>query len=511
MDARRLRQRRSAAKMRRFLRRSTMQDNEYRRQRIENMKQLEAAGYPAYGSAFARTDRLAGLVDSFEEGRSVRACGRIVALRKMGKMAFAHLSDGSARFQLMVKKDEVGEAVFGAFCLLDLGDVIGVSGELFVTRTGEKTVRVTEWTLLCKALLPLPEKFHGLQDVETRYRQRELDLISNEEVMDLFKKRTAVLSEIRAFLAARGYLEVETPMIQQLAGGAAATPFKTRYNALGTDMFFRIAPELYLKRLIVGGMDKVFEMNRNFRNEGLDRTHNPEFTALEIYEAYGDMRSMQELVQSLVTHLAQKIFGRSEVQWMGHTICLTTPWREVAYRDLLCERLGADWFDRTAEQALAKADELGIFIEPGSDFADITHEIYEKHIEGTLIQPTFVTRLPAFLVPLAKPCADDPALVDVFELIVGGKELAPAYSELNDAFEQRRRFEEQAAGDPEKVDEDFLDALETGMPPTGGMGIGIDRLMMLLTGSDAIRDVILFPQLKPRKRAGTAGEANADS
>lgn len=483
-----------------------MQDNEYRRQRIENMKQLEAAGYLAFGSAFKRTGTLAELTAMFEEGKTVSACGRIVAMRKMGKMAFAHLSDGSAKFQLMVKKDLVGEVIFDAFRLLDLGDIIGVTGELFITQTGEKTVRITEWKLLCKSLLPLPEKFHGLQDVETRYRQRELDLISNDEVMELFKKRTAVLSEIRAFLAARGYNEVETPMIQQIAGGAAASPFKTRYNALGTDMFFRIAPELYLKRLIVGGMDKVFEMNRNFRNEGLDRTHNPEFTALEIYEAYGDMRSMQELVQSLVTHLAQKIFGRMEVEWMGNTIKLATPWKEIAYRDLIKERLGADWFEKSVDQARAKADELGVFVEPGVDFAAVTHEIYEKNIEGTLIQPTFVTRLPAFLVPLAKPCADDPSLVDVFELIVGGKELAPAYSELNDSLEQRRRFEEQAAGDPAKIDDDFLDSLETGMPPTGGMGIGIDRLMMLLTGSDAIRDVILFPQLKPRKRISEDAE-----
>ena len=475
-----------------------MQDNEYRRQRIENRKLLETAGYPACGSAFKRTGTLAELHETFEEGKTVSACGRIVAMRKMGKMAFAHLSDGSAKFQLMVKKDLIGEEAFAAFKLLDLGDIIGATGELFITQTEEQTARITEWKLLCKSLLPIPEKFHGLQDVETRYRQRELDLISNEEVMDLFKKRTAVLSEIRAFLAARGYYEVETPMIQQIPGGAAASPFKTRYNALGTDMFFRIAPELYLKRLIVGGMDKVFELNRNFRNEGLDRTHNPEFTALEIYEAYGDMRTMQELVQSLVTHLAQKIFGRMEVEWMGNTINLSTPWKEIAYRDLIQERLGADWFDKTLDEALAKADELDIFIEPGADFADVTHEIYEKNIEGTLIQPTFVTRLPSFLVPLAKPCVDDPALVDVFELIIGGKELAPAYSELNDALEQRRRFEEQAAGDPAKIDDDFLDSLETGMPPTGGMGIGIDRLMMLLTGSDAIRDVILFPQLKPR-------------
>lgn len=476
-----------------------MQDNEYRQQRIENMNRLAEAGFPAFGSAFDRTGRLSELHETFEAGKQVKACGRIVAIRKMGKMAFAHLSDGSAKFQLMVKKDLLGEENFAAFKLLDLGDIIGVSGELFVTRTEEQTIRVSEWSLLCKSLRPLPEKFHGLQDVETRYRQRELDLISNDEVMDLFKKRTAVLSETRRFLEERGYYEVETPMIQQLAGGAAAKPFQTRYHALGTDMFFRIAPELYLKRLIVGGMDKVFEMNRNFRNEGLDRTHNPEFTALEIYEAYGDMRSMQELIQSLTTHLAQKIFNTTKVEWNENEIDLSTPWKEVAYRDLLREHLGADWFEQTLEQAVAKADELDVFVDSEMDFDAVTHEIYEKTIEGTLIQPTFVTRLPAFLVPLANPCADDPSLVDVFELIIGGKEIAPAYSELNDPIEQRRRFEEQAGGDPSKIDQDFLSALETGMPPTGGMGIGIDRLMMLLSGSDAIRDVILFPQLKPRK------------
>ncbi|MFA5689349.1 MAG: lysine--tRNA ligase [Kiritimatiellales bacterium] len=475
-----------------------MQDNEYRRQRIENMEKLAAAGYPAYGTAFQRTATLDKLHKTFAEGQTVRAAGRIMAMRKMGKMAFAHISDGSARFQLMLKKDLIGEAAFDAFKLLDLGDIIGVSGETFITQTQEQTIRVTEWQLLSKSLLPMPEKFHGLQDIETRYRQRELDLIANEDVMDLFKKRSAMLSEIRAFLAARGYDEVETPMIQQLAGGAAATPFKTHYKALSADMYFRIAPELYLKRLIVGGMDKVFELNRNFRNEGLDRTHNPEFTVLEIYEAYGDMRSMQELVQNLVVHLAEKIFNRTEVTWNGHKIHLQTPWTEIAYCDLIKEKLGAGWFEQSIDSARAKAAELGVALEAEMNFAEITHEIYDKTIEGTLIQPTFVTRLPAYLVPLANPCADNPAWVDVFELIIGGKEIAPAYSELNDAFEQRRRFEAQCGGDQSKIDQDFLAALEYGMPPTGGMGIGIDRLLMLLTGSDAIRDVILFPQLKPR-------------
>ncbi len=472
--------------------------NEYRQQRIENMNKLEEAGFPAFGNAFERTARLDELHAAFEEGRQVKACGRIVAIRKMGKMAFAHISDGSAKFQLMVKKDVLGEENFAAFKLLDLGDIIGVEGELFITRTEEETIRLDSWTLLSKALLPLPEKFHGLTDVETRYRQRSLDLISNPEVMDVFKKRTQVVREIRNFLDSRGYYEVETPMLQQIAGGAAAKPFKAHYNALNVDVFMRIAPELYLKRLIVGGMDRVYEMNRNFRNEGLDRTHNPEFTALEIYQAYGDMRTMQELIQSMFTHLAETIFGKIEFEWMGNTINLTAPWREVPYYDLIKEHLGDDWFEKSLDEAKAKADELEVHIEAGMDFKQVTHEIYDKTIEGTLIQPTFITRLPKELVPLANHCSDDPELVDVFELIIGGKEIAPAYSELNNPIEQRKRFEEQAEGDGSKIDEDFLSALEYGMPPTGGMGIGIDRLLMLLTGSDAIRDVILFPQLKPK-------------
>lgn len=472
--------------------------NEYRQQRIENMEKLADAGFPSFGKAFERTARLDALHNTFEEGRVVKACGRIVALRKMGKMAFAHISDGSAKFQLMVKKDILGDENFEAFKLLDLGDIIGADGEMFITRTEENTLRVSEWTLLSKALLPLPEKFHGLQDVETRYRQRSLDLISNPEVMEVFKQRTKIVREIRKFLDGRDYFEVETPMLHQIAGGAAAKPFKAHYNALNTDVYMRIAPELYLKRLIVGGMDRVYEMNRNFRNEGLDRTHNPEFTALEIYQAYGDMRSMQELIQSMVTHLADTIFEKREFEWMGNTINLETPWREVPYHDLIKEHLGSDWFDKTLEEAIAKAGELEVFIEDGADFKQVTHEVYDKTIEGTLIQPTFITRLPAELVPLASHCSDDPELVDVFELIIGGKEIAPAYTELNDPIEQRKRFEEQSAGDGSKIDEEFLLALEHGMPPTGGMGIGIDRLLMLLTGSDAIRDVILFPQLKPR-------------
>lgn len=472
--------------------------NEYRQQRIENMERLEEAGYPAYGGAFERSERLDRLHEQFELDKPVRACGRIVAMRKMGKLAFAHLNDGSARFQLMIQRDVIGEDAFKAFKLLDLGDSIGVEGAFFLTKTEENTIALKEWTLLSKSLLPLPEKFHGLSDVETRYRQRSLDLISNPDVMELFKKRSAVIREIRAYLDDRDFLEVETPMLQQLAGGAAAKPFQAHYNALNVDVFLRIAPELYLKRLIVGGMDRVYEVNRNFRNEGIDRTHNPEFTCLEIYQAYGDMRSMQTLVRGLFLHVAERVFEKTVFEWMGHEIDLGSPWREVSYHDLIREHLGEDWFEKDEAAMRAAAEEREVGLEESMGPREITHEIYDKTIEGTLIQPTFITRLPAALVPLANACADDPSLVDVFELVIGGKEIAPAYSELNNPLEQRKRFEAQAGGDPAKIDHDFLTALEVGMPPTGGMGIGIDRLLMLLTGSDAIRDVILFPQLKPR-------------
>ncbi|AKJ65053.1 lysine--tRNA ligase [Kiritimatiella glycovorans] len=472
--------------------------DEYRAQREENMQRLKEAGYAPYGAGFERTDTLKGLAASFEEGRRVRAAGRLVTVRKMGKMAFAHLDDGSARLQLMVKRDGVGPDAFQAFKWLDLGDWIGVEGELCLTKTGEKTIRIDRWELLAKAFRTPPEKWHGLQDVETRYRRRYLDLMSNDDVRELFRKRTAMMDALRRMLRDRGYLEVETPMIQPLAGGAAARPFKTRYQALGADMYFRIAPELYLKRLIVGGLDRVFELNRNFRNEGLDRTHNPEFTALELYEAFGDRNTMQRLAQDLIAGVAEEIFGSLTTEWYGHEIDLTPPWREVTFESLLEEEIGGKALERPAEELRAEAEKRGIEVEPDWSVCKIAQEIYEHEIEPHLTAPTFVTRLPAELVPLAKPCDDDPRFVDVFELVIGGREIAPAYSELNDPAEQRRRFEAQAGGDPSKIDVDFLESLEYGMPPTGGMGIGIDRLFMLLTGSEAIRDVILFPQMRAK-------------
>jgi lysyl-tRNA synthetase class 2 len=361
---------------------------------------------------------------------------------------------------------------------------------------GEQTIEVSEWTLLSKALLPLPEKWHGLRDTDQRYRQRYLDLVANPEVRTLFDRRIAMVREIRAFLHARGYQEVETPMMQPLAGGASARPFVTHYHALDTDMYLRIALELYLKRLLVGGFDKVFEMNRCFRNEGLDRTHNPEFTMMELYEAYGDLRTMKALIEEMIRHVATTVYGTLKIGEGENALDLATPFRERPYRELIRERMGADWYELPVDEARKRAVAAGLDIAPQWDHLLISHEVYEKLIEKTLFQPTFVTRLPKALIPLAKSCADDPASADVFELVIAGQEIAPAYSELNDPIEQRKRFEEQAAGDNSKLDEDFLVALEHGMPPAGGMGVGIDRLAMILSGSEAIRDVILFPQLR---------------
>ena len=474
--------------------------NTYREQRIRNLAALAELGYSPFGAAFARTGRLAEIRAGFEEGRVVRAAGRLMAIRAMGKSIFADLRDGSDRFQIYLNRKDLPEAAFNAFSLLDMGDTIGVAGRLFVTRMGEQSLHVEEWTLLSKAILQPPEKFHGLVDTEERYRKRYLDLVANPDVRARFDTRIAVVREIRAFLAARGFQEVETPMMQPQAGGAAARPFVTRYNALDCDMYMRIAPELYLKRLLVGGFDKIFEMNRNFRNEGLDRTHNPEFTVLEVYEAYGDRSSMKRIIEELLPHLCRQVLGRMEVESAetSERIDFTPPYREATYHELVREAMGADWFGLDAAAARAKAEAAGVAVDPAWDHLLITHEVYDKLVEKRLRQPTFVTRVPRAFVPLAKVCADDASLADVFEFVVGGKELCPGYTEQNDPFEQRQAFAAQAGEETEKIDEDFITALEHGMPPAGGLGLGIDRLVMLLTGTEAIRDVILFPQLKAR-------------
>jgi lysyl-tRNA synthetase class 2 len=462
-----------------------------------NLRKLEELGFEPYGRAFDRT-RLSEVRTGFEEDKKVRAAGRLMTIRRMGKASFATISDGTANFQIFIKKDLLSETLFEGFKYLDLGDFIGVEGRLFTTRAGEPTIEVHSWSFLGKAILQPPEKFHGLQDVEERYRKRYLDLMMNPESRDRFNKRSAILAEIRNFLHARGFIEVETPMMQAQAGGAAAKPFYTHHNALDTEMVMRIAPELYLKRLIVGGFDKIFELGKNFRNEGIDRTHNPEFTVLEVYEAYGDRTSMKAIIEGLLPHLCEKVLGRLTVEYgeAKEILDFTPPYREIAYKDAVKEMMGQDWFDLTVQQARAKAEAQGLEIDPTWDHLLITHEVYDKLVEKTLRQPTFVTRVPRQFVPLAKACADDPELVDVFEFVVAGKELCPGYTEQNDPKAQRKAFADQVGEDTEKIDEDFITALEHGMPPTGGLGMGIDRLVMMLTGTEVIRDVILFPQMK---------------
>ena len=483
------------------------------RQRIAKVEELANSGIKPFGAAFPNVQMIADVralpipEEEGAHGDTVRVAGRLMAKRGMGKSIFADLRDSSGKIQLFAGKSDLGDDKFALVKKIDVGDIIGIDGELFKTRMGEITIRVKECTLLSKSLRPLPEKFHGLVDVEQRYRQRYLDLISNPDVMRVFKQRSAIIREIRRFLEERGFMEVETPMLQGIAGGASANPFKTHFEALDMDMYMRIAPELYLKRLLVGGFERVFELNRNFRNEGMSRRHNPEFTMLEIYQAYGDCRSMMELIESMITTVAMKVVGTLKIDHgNGKIIDLTPPWRRVTYHDLVREKGGADWFDITPEERLKRAKELKLEVNSEMSDLEVTNELYEKLVEPNNIQPTFVMKLPVELLPLANPCDDDPNLVDVFELGINGVEVAPAYSELNNPIIQRKRFMDQfeknrKEGDrlEDKVDEDFLVALEQGMPPAGGMGVGIDRLIMILTGCEAIRDVILFPQMRPQR------------
>ncbi len=481
-------------------------------QRINKVNELQSAGIRPFGKRYDNAILTAQartlFVPESTELVKVRVAGRLTSMRLMGKSIFADVKDSSGRMQIYVQKDHLSEEAFKQFKKLDIGDIVGIDGELFITRMGELTIKVSDYELLSKSLRPLPEKWHGLTDVEQRYRQRYLDLIGNEDANKVFKQRFAIVRELRKYLEEKGFIEVETPMLQAIPGGAAAKPFKTRYEALDCDMFMRIAPELYLKRLLVGGFEKVFEMNRNFRNEGMSRRHNPEFTMMEIYQAYGDCSTMMELIEDMITTVALKVFGTLEIKHPGDKVInLQRPWRRATYRELILEKMGADWFQLSRDQKAEKAKALGLYIDAQFTDGEITHEVYEKTIEQTLIQPTFVTRLPAELVPLAKKCEDDPTVVDVYELEINGQEISPGYSELNDPIEQRKRFEEQAklTGKSAEeicktIDEDFLTAMEHGMPPAGGLGLGIDRLIMLLTGSESIRDVILFPHLRPRSQ-----------
>src|SRR5215472_3650674 len=473
-------------------------------QRRAKLKSLEAKGIFPFKNKFTPGESCHSARTNYVEGREVGVAGRITAHREMGKSLFINLRDQSGRIQVYAQKNVLGDEQWDIFTHLDLGDFIGAHGTLFTTKTGEISVKLSSFTILAKALRPPPAKYYGLEDTEIRYRQRYLDLIANSEVKDVFLMRSEVVREIRNFLHSRGFVEVETPMMQAIPGGAAARPFVTHYNALGCDFYLRIALELYLKRLLVGGFDRVYEIGRNFRNEGLSRKHNPEFTMLEAYQAYGDYESMMELVQSIVCQVASKVLSTLKIEHKDATgqvtksIDLTPPWRRVCYKDLLRERAGADWFEVTPPVRRERAVTLGAEIAKEYEDFEVTQAVFEKLIEPTLINPTFVTHAPKELIPLAKLSTEDPSTVEVFECCINGQEIAPAYTEQNDPIEQRERLQHQAGGEQQKLDEDFLVALEHGMPPAGGMGMGIDRLCMMLLGQESIRDVILFPQLKPK-------------
>jgi lysyl-tRNA synthetase class 2 len=481
-------------------------ENELIAQRREKLEALRKRGVEPFGRAFETSGSIAEVRHAFKEGDSLRAAGRITAHRDMGKSHFVDLRDATGRIQAYFHEKEIGVPAMEIFKLLDLGDFIGIEGTCFLTKTGEPTLKAHKFEVLAKSLRPPPEKWHGLQDVEARYRQRYVDLVANEQSRETFQKRIALLREIRRFLEDRGFLEVETPILQTVAGGAAAAPFSTRHKALGLDLYLRIAPELYLKRLLVGGFTKVFELNRNFRNEGISRKHNPEFTMLEVYWAYADFEKVADLIEELICHTAEKICGSLKIEHrdaegkVTRTIDLKRPWRRARYVDLIREVAGKDWFNISGEQRRARATgELKLDILPQLADFEVTQHVFEKLVEEKTFDPLFVTHCPKELVPLAKQNAADPSLVDVYELIINGVEMSPGYTELNDPDVQRQRLLEQAGEETQKIDEDFLLALEHGMPPAGGFGLGIDRLAMLFTGAESIRDVILFPLLKPKR------------
>ena len=489
--------------------------NEQRQQRIKKLEQLRETGVTPYGTRFEVKDRAGQLIKLHgektretleQENIPCTMAGRVVALRRFGKAAFAVLQDGADRLQTYLKKDLLSEQAYTVTEQLDLGDWIGVTGHLFRTKTNELTVEVRELTFLSKALRPLPEKWHGLTDVETRYRQRYVDLIANPEIHAIFAMRSRIIAGIRAFLIERGFLEVETPMMHPIPGGATAKPFVTHHNALGVDLYLRIAPELYLKRLIVGGFPRVFEINRNFRNEGISTIHNPEFTMLEFYVSYADYHDLIILTEEMILSLALQVLGKSVIEYQGKVINLTPPWRRWSYHQAILE---VNKLDQTVltdrDKALAAAKQLNVPVDPKWPLFNIINEIFEETVEPNLQQPTFITDYPIEISPLARRKDTNPSLTDRFELYIAGREIANAFSELNDPLDQRERFEGQAAqraaGDEEAhlIDEDFLRALEYGMPPTAGEGIGIDRLIMLFTDQASIRDVVLFPQLRPEK------------
>ncbi len=488
---------------------------EQRRLKLERLREKGIDPYPLRAECTHSTAEAIRMLEEWKEKGGedgppevVKLCGRMMSVRVMGKASFAHIADGSGRFQTYVRLADEGvdAETYELFKRdLDIGDIIQVEGTLFFTRTGEPSLRVTKLTLLAKSLRPLPEKWHGLKDVETRYRQRYVDLIVNEDARRVFVTRSHIVAALRRFMDSRGFIEVETPVLQPIYGGAMARPFTTYYHALDQEVFLRIADELYLKRLIVGGLDRVYEICKDFRNEGVSSHHNPEFTQLEVYQAYADYHDMMSLAEDAFSHVAEVVLGTVRVSYQGHELDLTPPWRRLPMRDGILEETGIDIYQApTVELLRQRVEDQGLDVDPQPTRGSLVDEIFSEYVEPKLIQPTFITDFPLEISPLAKKKPDNPDLVERFELFIGGLELGNAFSELNDPVDQRERFMEQGrqreAGDDEAhpMDEDYVRALEFGMPPTGGMGWGIDRMVMLFTDQSSIREVILFPHLRTK-------------
>lgn len=487
-------------------------------QRRAKLEKLRSLGVELYPNRFAQSHSIGEVIDCYSQlsaeelekkAIEVRLCGRIVSMREHGKVAFAHILNGGRRVQIYIRQDKVSPRDYEIYTLLDLGDFIGVEGGLFRTRTGELTVLVNKLHFLAKALRPLPEKWHGLTDIELRYRQRYLDLLANPRARQIFYLRSRMIKAFREFLDEEGYLEVETPMMQPIPGGAIARPFKTFHNALGIDLYLRIAPELYLKRLVVGGLEKVYEINRSFRNEGISTLHNPEFTMLEFYESYSDYNDMMDLTERMLSTVAEKALGGLKITHNGRRISLSPPYQRIPLKDSLIKwgELRPEQLD-SREKLLKVVQKMNLQVEDDTSSAKLMNKVFEELVQPNLIDPTFIIDYPIEISPLAKQKKEDLAIVERFELFIGGLEIANAFSELNDPVEQRRRFElqleDRERGDAEAhwMDEDYIQALEYGLPPTGGEGIGIDRLVMLFSDSKSIREVILFPQLRPRGEEG---------
>ena len=484
--------------------------NEQMQNRIDKMHKIEEHGWRPFGHRFEWTHRSADVKEQFEAlaetEAEVKMAGRVMAIRGHGKTCFMDMQDKTGRMQLYVRKDVLGEEDYSLVKMMDIGDTIGVTGIPFRTHMGEISIKVIKMEMLSKSLRPLPEKWHGLKDIETRYRQRYVDLIVNPEVRDTFVKRSQIIRSVREVLDSHDFLEVETPILNTIAGGAAARPFISYHNALDMQVYMRIAPELYLKRLIVGGMDRVYELGRVFRNEGIDNRHNPEFTSVEIYQAFADYRDMMDLTEEVVVKTAMKVLGTTKITYEGVEIELASPWKRMSMIDAVKEYSGKDFTNVTdLEEARAMAKELNVPVEPSFGIGKIINACFEEYVEDKLIQPTFITGHPKEISPLAKSNPDNPEITDRFEAYIYGREICNGFTELNDPLDQRERFlkqvEERANGDEEAnmMDEDFVNALEYGLPPTGGLGIGIDRLVMFLTDSSTIRDVLFFPTMKPLK------------